>query len=242
MELAQSRRGEYKDMRYLVQGRTTLVYDLPLAELVNDFFDHLKSRTKGYASMEYTVTGYRQNDLVRLDVAINGENVDALSGIVHREKAYSVGKALVTKLKEIVPRAQFKIPIQAKIGAKIVASQQISALKKGMEILFSDSLPNRTRRNMALTFTFSATNVGTSLLLRCHRKVSHVFFSGSVDCFCSISLLELITVLFHCAQVLRRRYIEKEEVNPKAGRRKEANEGHWKSQRPPGGFQSHAVY
>lgn len=117
-----------------MQGRTTLVYDLPLAELVNDFFDHLKSRTKGYASMEYTFTGYRQNDLVRLDIAINGENVDALSGIVHREKAYSVGKALVTKLKEIVPRAQFKIPIQAKIGAKIVASQHISALKKGKEV------------------------------------------------------------------------------------------------------------
>ncbi|CAN8066404.1 unnamed protein product [Agarophyton chilense] len=130
MELAQSRRGEYQDMRYLVQGRTTLVYDLPLAELVNDFFDHLKSRTKGYASMEYTFTGYRQNDLVRLDVAINGDDVDALSCIVHRDKAHSVGKALVTKLKEIVPRAQFKIPIQAKIGAKVVASQQLSALRK----------------------------------------------------------------------------------------------------------------
>lgn len=132
MELAQSRRGEYKDMRYLVQGRTTLVYELPLAELVNDFFDHLKSRSKGYASMEYSFIGYRENDLVRLDVAINNEPVDALSCIVHREKSYTVGKALVTKLKEIVPRAQFKIPIQAKIGAKVVASQQISALKKGM--------------------------------------------------------------------------------------------------------------
>ncbi|CDF39870.1 Translation elongation factor 4, Rhodoplastic [Chondrus crispus] len=130
MELAQGRRGEYVDMKYLVQGRTTLVYDLPLAELVNDFFDHLKSRTKGYASMEYSFIGYRKNDLVRLDVAINGEPVDALSSIVHQEKSYAVGKALVKKLKEIVPRAQFKIPIQAKIGAKVVASQQISALKK----------------------------------------------------------------------------------------------------------------
>lgn len=131
MELAQSRRGEYKDMRYLVKGRTTLVYELPLAELVNDFFDHLKSRTKGYASMEYSFTGYRKNDLVRLDIAINSDSVDALSCIVHRDKAYAVGRALVTKLKEIVPRAQFKIPIQAKLGAKVIASQQISALKKG---------------------------------------------------------------------------------------------------------------
>lgn len=131
MELAQSRRGEYQDMRYLIEGRTTLVYELPLAELVNDFFDHLKSKSKGYASMEYTFIGYRKNDLVRLDVAINGETVDALSCIVHSDKAYGVGKALVTKLKEIVPRAQFKIPIQARIGANIVASKQISALKKG---------------------------------------------------------------------------------------------------------------
>lgn len=131
MELAQNRRGEYVDMKYLVKGRTTLVYELPLAELVNDFFDHLKSRSKGYASMEYSFVGYRQNDLVRLDVALNGEPVDALSCIVHRDKSYTVGKALVTKLKQIVPRAQFKIPIQAKIGTKIVASQQLSALKKG---------------------------------------------------------------------------------------------------------------
>lgn len=132
MELAQSRRGEYRDMRYLIQGRTTLVYELPLAELVNDFFDHLKSRSKGYASMEYSFIGYRQNELVRLDVAINQEPVDALSCIVHRDSAYSVGRALVSKLKTIVPRAQFKIPIQARIGAKIIASEQISALKKGM--------------------------------------------------------------------------------------------------------------
>eukprot|EP00177_Eucheuma_denticulatum_P004210 GFKZ01007631.1.p1 GENE.GFKZ01007631.1~~GFKZ01007631.1.p1 ORF type:complete len:157 (-),score=17.79 GFKZ01007631.1:577-1047(-) len=131
MELSQNRRGEYIDMRYLVQGRTTLVYEMPLAELVNDFFDHLKSRSKGYASMEYSFIGYRKNNLVRLDVAINGEPVDALSCIVHQDKSYVVGKALVTKLKEIVPRAQFKIPIQAKIGAKVVASQHISALKKG---------------------------------------------------------------------------------------------------------------
>jgi GTP-binding protein LepA len=99
MELAQGRRGEFIDMRYLVLGRTTLVYDLPLAEVVGDYFDHLKSRSKGYASMEYEFIGYRVNDLVRLDVAINGETVDAMSCIVHRDKHYTVGKALVTKLK-----------------------------------------------------------------------------------------------------------------------------------------------
>lgn len=131
MELAQSRRGEYSDMKYLVKDRVTLVYELPLAELVNDFFDHLKSRSKGYASMEYQVTGYRKNNLVKLDVALNGENVDALSGIVHSDQAYGVGRSLVKKLKTIVPRAQFKIPIQAKIGVKVVASEHISALKKG---------------------------------------------------------------------------------------------------------------
>lgn len=129
-------------MKYLVEGRTTIVYELPLAELVNDFFDHLKSRSKGYASMEYNFTGYRQNDLVRLDVAINQEPVDALSCIVHKEKAHSVGKVLCGKLKEIVPRAQFKIPIQARIGAKVVASEQISALKKGM-LGAMGSHPNR---------------------------------------------------------------------------------------------------
>lgn len=137
IELAQGRRGEYVDMKYLVKDRVTLVYNLPLAELVNDFFDHLKSRSRGYASMEYEVTGYRKNNLVKLDVALNGENVDALSSIVHADKAYSIGRALTKKLKEIVPRAQFKIPIQAKIGAKVIASQHISALKKGMYDLYS---------------------------------------------------------------------------------------------------------
>lgn len=130
MELAQSRRGEYQDMKYLTSDRVTLVYDMPLAEIVNDFFDFLKSRSRGYASMEYEFLGYRRNDLVKLDVALNGEKVDALSSIVHSEKAYGIGRVLVKKLKTIVPRAQFKIPIQAKIGAKVIASEHLSALKK----------------------------------------------------------------------------------------------------------------
>ncbi|PZO36199.1 MAG: elongation factor 4 [Leptolyngbya sp.] len=130
MELCQGRRGEFKDMKYLAQGRTTLIYELPLAEVVTDFFDQMKSRSKGYASMEYHLIGYRENHLSRLDILINGDPVDSLASIVHRDKAYYVGKALVEKLKELIPRHQFKIPIQAAIGSRIVASESIPALRK----------------------------------------------------------------------------------------------------------------
>ncbi len=130
MELGQSRRGIYKDMRYLTKGRTTLVYEIPLAEVVTDFFDQLKSRSRGYASMEYQFLDYRPDKLVRLDVMINADRVDSLASIVHQDKAYYVGRALVSKLKELIPRHQFKIPIQAGIGTRIVASTQIPALRK----------------------------------------------------------------------------------------------------------------
>ncbi|MGF1516219.1 MAG: translation elongation factor 4 [Nodosilinea sp.] len=130
MELCQGRRGEFKDMKYLAQGRTTLIYELPLAEVVTDFFDQMKSRSKGYASMEYHLIGYRENHLSRLDILINGDPVDSLASIVHRDKAYFVGKALVEKLKELIPRHQFKIPIQAAIGSRVVASESIPALRK----------------------------------------------------------------------------------------------------------------
>tara|TARA_Y100001968_G_scaffold72157_1_gene63506 strand:+ start:446 stop:2251 length:1806 start_codon:yes stop_codon:yes gene_type:complete len=130
MNLCQDRRGDFIDMKYITTDRVTLIYELPLAEVVTDFFDQMKSRTRGYASMEYHLIGYRKNDLVRLDVLINYEKADPLTTIVHRDKAYGVGKALVEKLKELIPKQQFKIPLQASIGSRIIASESISALRK----------------------------------------------------------------------------------------------------------------
>ncbi|MFZ9270200.1 MAG: translation elongation factor 4 [Prochlorococcaceae cyanobacterium] len=130
MELCQERRGEFIDMKYITTDRVTLHYEMPLAEVVTDFFDQMKSRTKGYASMEYSLIGYRKNELVRLDVLINAEKADPLTTIVHRDKAYNVGKGLVEKLKELIPRQQFKIPIQAAIGSRVIASESISAMRK----------------------------------------------------------------------------------------------------------------
>ncbi|KAL5075105.1 hypothetical protein RYX36_014089 [Vicia faba] len=130
MELAQERRGQFKEMKFITEIRASLTYELPLAEMVGDFFDQLKTRSKGYASMEYTVIGYKESDLTKLDIQINGECVEPLATIVHRDKAYSVGRALTLKLKELIPRQMFKIPIQACIGAKVIASESLSAIRK----------------------------------------------------------------------------------------------------------------
>jgi len=130
MGLCQERRGVFIDMKYITTDRVTLIYEIPLAEVVTDFFDQMKSRTQGYASMEYHLIGYRKNDLVRLDVLINSERADPLTSIVHKDKAYGIGRSLVEKLKELIPKQQFKIPIQASIGSRIIASESISALRK----------------------------------------------------------------------------------------------------------------
>ncbi|WP_103669550.1 translation elongation factor 4 [Pseudanabaena sp. BC1403] len=132
MELCVARRGVFVDTKYITTERATLIYELPLAEMVTDFFDQMKSRTKGYASMEYQVIGYRPNDLVLVDILVNEEPVDALACIVHRDKSYNVGRALVSKLRELIPKQQFQIPIQAAIGTKILARENISALRKNV--------------------------------------------------------------------------------------------------------------
>lgn len=130
MELCQNRRGIYIDMKYLDSSRVTLEYELPLNEIIYDFFDTLKSKTKGYASIDYELSEYRKSELVKLDIHINNEQVDALSFIVHKDTAYTRGRKMAEKLKTVIPRQLFEIPIQAIVGGKIIARETISALRK----------------------------------------------------------------------------------------------------------------
>ena len=130
MELCQDRRGVFKDMKYLDETRVEMHYDMPLNEIIYDFFDALKSRTRGYASLDYELCGYRKSDLVKLDIMLNGEVVDALSFIVHTEKAYARARRIAEKLKENIPRQLFEIPVQAAIGNKIIARETVKAMRK----------------------------------------------------------------------------------------------------------------
>ncbi|MDO8847831.1 MAG: translation elongation factor 4 [Coriobacteriia bacterium] len=130
MELSEQRRGTFKDMQYLSATTVELHYEMPLSELIMDFFDQLKSRTKGYASLDYEYIGYRESQLVKLDILLAGKPVDALSFVVHKDKAYARGKVLTEKLREIIPRQMFEVPIQAAIGAKIISRETVRAMRK----------------------------------------------------------------------------------------------------------------
>ena len=132
MELCQRKRGNYKDMIYIDEGRMNVIYELPLGEIVFDFFDKLKSCTKGYASFDYELIGYQTNKLAKMDILLNGDIVDALSSIVHRDFAYPRGRAICEKLKTLIPKQQFEIPIQAAINGKIVARADIKSLRKNV--------------------------------------------------------------------------------------------------------------
>jgi GTP-binding protein LepA len=128
--MCQDRRGEYKDMKYLDTNLVELTYDMPLNEIIYDFFDALKAKTKGYASLDYEISGYRPSNLVKVNMLLNGEQVDALSFIAHKDKAYGRARKMCEKLKENIPRQLFEVPVQAAIGGKVIARETVKAMRK----------------------------------------------------------------------------------------------------------------
>ena len=130
MEICQEKRGEYINMKYINETRAVLEYRLPLNEIIYDFFDALKSRTRGYASFDYEIVGYKESELVKLDILLNGDVCDAMATIVHKDKAYARGRAIAEKLKDVIPRQLFEIPIQAAIGGKVIARETVKAMRK----------------------------------------------------------------------------------------------------------------
>jgi GTP-binding protein LepA len=130
MKICQERRGEFKGVEYPLPGRAVLTYELPLAEVVLDFYDRIKSLSRGYASFDYEHGGYRPADMVKLDILLNGDPVDALSAIVHRDKAYEWGRDICKRLKELIPRQLFQVAIQAAVGSRVIARETISARRK----------------------------------------------------------------------------------------------------------------
>ena len=130
MELSQEKRGEYQNMTYLDEDRVMIHYSLPLSEIIYDYFDRLKSCSRGYASLDYELAGYKPSDLVKVDILLNGDQVDALAAIVHRGNAQVQGRRLVERLRSLIPRQQFAIPVQAAIGNKVIAREDVAALRK----------------------------------------------------------------------------------------------------------------
>lgn len=130
MDICQEKRGIFKNMEYIETTRVVLHYEIPLNEIIYDFFDQLKSRTRGYASLDYELCGYQKSDLVKLDILLNGEMCDALSLIVHADRAYARGRMIAEKLKEVIPRQMFEVPIQAAIGGKVIARETVKAMRK----------------------------------------------------------------------------------------------------------------
>jgi GTP-binding protein LepA len=132
MKLGEEKRGEYSNMEYITEEKVSLEYEFPLSEIMFDFYDRLKSSTRGYASMDYEHTGYRKSDLVKLDILINGDPVDAFSTILHRERAYYWGRSLCTKLKELIPRQMFEVAVQAVVGTRVISRTTVRPLRKNV--------------------------------------------------------------------------------------------------------------